>query len=188
MGQSEEAHALVMGHVRPDHGARLPAGQPRRSVVDRFIEAVFSLQPFSGDSLQIPACLLGRHHQGERRGIRRNDQILSEPAFEAQAGHAKRPVLIVETNVDHVVAGFRTAPRYPAALPILDLPLHRRPVGLVEQRVFVVRHHEKRHEILKHRTAPRKENRLSAGSGEQASQGKPALLGQLSLGNRHKNG
>ena len=186
IGQGEKAHALVMGHERPDHGARFPARQSRRGVVDGFIEAVFAFQPFGGEPLQIQACLLGRHHQGERRGIRRNDQILGEPAFEPQAGHAERAVLVVEMNVDRVVAGFRNTPRQPALLSILDLPFHRRLVGLVEQGVFVGRHHQKRHEVLKHRTAPRKEDRLSTGGGEQAPQGKPAFLRQLPLRNRHE--
>ena len=39
---------------------------------------------------------------------------------------------------------------------------HRRLAGLVEQRVFVGRHHQERHEVLEHRAAPRKENRFAA--------------------------
>ena len=45
IGQGEEAHALVMGHERPDDGARLPAGQTGRGVVDGFIEAVSPSNP-----------------------------------------------------------------------------------------------------------------------------------------------
>lgn len=76
IGQRQEDHALVMGHERSDHSAQFSARQTRWSVVDRFIEAVLPIQPFSGESLQIDACLLGRHHQGERRGIGRNDPVI----------------------------------------------------------------------------------------------------------------
>src|SRR3970040_218384 len=74
----------------------------------------------------------------------------------------------------------RRSVRHAALPPILDLPLHGRLAGPVEQRVFVRRHHQERHEVLEHRTAPRKEDRLSAGGGEAPPQGKTALLRQLS--------
>ena len=188
IGKREKAHALVMCHEGANHGARLSTRQARRSVVDRFIEAEFSFNPFSGQPLEIQACLLGRHHQRERRSIGRNYQVLGKPSFEPQAGHAERPVLIVEMNIDCIVAAFRNTPGRPGFSPILDLAGHGRLTGLVEQRVFVCRHHQERHKVFEHRPAPRKQNRLSAGGGEQTSQGEPAVLGQLSLSNRHETG
>jgi hypothetical protein len=53
IGQGEEAHALVMGHEGPHHGARVAAGQARRRVVDGFIEAKFSLKSRRGQVLEI---------------------------------------------------------------------------------------------------------------------------------------
>ena len=164
----------------------MSARQTGRSVVDCLIEAIRSHNAFRRKALEIQACLFGRYRQRQRRGIGRNDQIIGEPAFETQAGYAKGAILVVEMNVDCVVAGFRTAPGHPAFPPILDLPGHRRLAGLVEQCVFVRRHHQERHEVFEHRTAPRKEDLLSAGSGQQTSQGEPALLRQLSLRNRYE--
>ena len=111
IGQGEKAHAHMMRHKGPDHGARLSARQTGRGVIDRFIEAEFSFTSFRSEPLQIQARLLGRHHQRKRRGIWRNDQIVGEPAFESQAGYAEGAVLVVEMGVDRVVAGFRNAPR-----------------------------------------------------------------------------
>ena len=91
-------------------------------------------------------------------------------------------------HVDRVVAGFRNAPGDAALLAILDLPVHYRLIGLVEQRVCVGGHHQQRHEVLEHRAAPRQERRLAPGDDQQASQGKPAFLRQLALRNRHKTG
>ena len=50
-GQRQETHALVMGHEGPHHGARLPAGQPGRRVVDGLEEAEGSGQPGGGEAL-----------------------------------------------------------------------------------------------------------------------------------------
>ncbi len=188
MGQRQETHALVMGHEGPNHGARLSARQTRRSVVDRFVEAIPGFKAFSGESLEVQTRLLGRHHQRQRRGIGRNHQVLGEPAFEPQAGHAKGAVLVVEMHIDGIVTAFRNAPRHRAFFPILDLPGHSRLAGLVEQRVFVRRHHQERHQVFEHRTAPREEDRFSTGGREQTSQGEPALLRQLSLRNRDETG
>src|SRR5580765_4250210 len=88
--------------------------------------------------------------------------------------------------VDRVVAGFRHAPRDAALPSILDLPLHRRLAGLVEQRVVVCRHHHQWHEVLEHRPAPRDEYRPTTGGREEAPKSKPTLLRQLSLSNRHE--
>ena len=113
----QEADALVVCHERPDHGARLTAGLARRRVVDGFIEAVSSLKPAVGESLQIEARLLGHHHQRQCRRVRCDDQILGQPSSEPQAGYAKRAVLIVEMDVNRIVAGFRNAPGTPRVLP-----------------------------------------------------------------------
>ncbi|MBF8260466.1 MAG: hypothetical protein HW377_2840, partial [Actinobacteria bacterium] len=184
--QGEEAHALVMGHEGPDDRARLPATLPGRGVVDRLEKSVFPEELLVPEPLQIPARLLGGHHQRESGRIRRYDQVRPQPALEPEAGHSERAVLVVETDVDHVVAGFRHPPRHVALLPVLDLPHHRRLAGPVEQRVLVRRHHQERHEVLEHRPAPRKEDRFPPGCGEKAPKGEPGLLRQLSLRDRHE--
>ena len=156
-----------MRHVGLHHRARFAASLTCRGVIDGFIQAKFPFQPCCGESLQIQARRLGRHHQRQRRGIRRNHQVIGKSAFESQAGHAKGAVLVVEMDVDQFVTGFRHTPRHAALPPILDLPRHRRLIGLVEQRVIKGRHHQQRHQVLEHRTAPRQKNRFAAGAREQ---------------------
>ena len=178
----------MMGHEGANHGARLAARQARGSVVDRFVEAIPGFKAFGSKPLEVLTRLPGRHHQRQRRGIGRNHQVLGEPAFEPQAGDAESAVLVVEMHIDGIVTTFRNAPRHGALFSILDLPGHSRLIGLVEQRVFVRRHHQERHQVFEHRTAPRKQDRLSTGDSEQTTQGEPALLRQLSLRNRYETG
>ena len=180
--QGQQTHALVMSHEGPHDRMRLPASLARRRVVDGLEEPEFADKPIRRQTLQIHARRLGRHHQRERRSIGRDHQIFRQAALEPQARHAEGAVLVIQMHVDGVVGGFGDAPGDPALAAVLDLPRHRRLAGLVEQRVVVGGHHQQRHQVFEHRTAPRQQRRFSPGAGEQPPEGKPALLGQLSLG------
>ena len=94
--------------------------------------------------------------------------------------------MVVERGIDRVVAGFRNAPRHIALCPIGDLPFDCRVVSAVEQRVLKRWHHQQRHQVFEHRTAPGHERRLAAGGCEQAAECEPAFLRQLALRNRHE--
>jgi hypothetical protein len=177
-----------MGHEGADHGARLPARQPRWRVVDGLVEAEGAGQPGGGEPLQIRTGGLGRHHQRQRRRIGGDHQILRQPALEPEPRDAEGAVLVVELGVDAVVAGLRDAPGHAALLAVGDLPGHRRAVGLVEQGVVVARHHQQRHQVLEHRAAPGQERGVAGGAGQQAAEGEPALLRQLALRNADEAG
>ena len=182
IGQRSQAHALVMGHVRAHQRLGLTASLAGRCVVDGLVKAILALRSDGGEPLQICAGRLRRHHQGQRGGIRRHDQVVGEAAFQSQSGHAKCPVLVIELCVHCVVAGFGYAPRHTALLSVFDLSRHCGLGGLVEQRVVVGRHDQLRHQVLEHRAAPRQENGFAGGAGEHPSQREPAVLRQLSLG------
>jgi len=141
---------------------------------------------FRREPLQIQAGFLGRHHQRKHCSIGCDDQIVREPAFEAQSGNAEGAVLVVLLSVDGVVAGFRNSPGHPALPPVFDLPGNCGPAGLVEERALIRGHHQERHQIFEHGTAPGNEDRISANVREQAAQGKPALLRELPQRNPHE--
>ena len=177
-----------MRHERAHDGERLSARQVRGRVVDRLVQAILSFEARRRQPLQIRARSLGRHHQREHRGIGRDDQILGQAPFQPEAGNAECAILIVESGVDRVVAGLRHAPRHAALVPVRDLPRHRRVIRLVEQRVLVRRHHQQRHQVLEHRAAPGQQDRFAAGTGEQAAEGEPVVLRQLTLRNGDEAG
>ena len=179
MGERQQDHALVMRHERADHRARLAARQARGGVVDRLVEAELAFDARGGEPLQVQARRLGRHHQRERRGVGRNDEVLGQPALQPEAGHAERAVLVVEGGVDRVVARLGHAPGNAAVAAVGDLPVDRRAARALEQRVLVRRHHQQRHQVLEHRAAPRQQRRLAAGVRQQAAEREPALLRQL---------
>ena len=145
-------------------------------MVDRLVKTVPALQAFGCEALQIFASGLRSDHQGERGGIGRNDQILRETALESEVRHTEGAVLIVERRVDGVVSGLGDSPGYAALLCVGDLSPYRRPAGRIEQGVLVARHHQHRHQILEHRTAPRHEDRFVCDAREQSTQCEPAFL------------
>ena len=144
--------------------------------------------PSRSERAQVRARRLGLDHQRHHAGVRRDDQVVGEPALEAEARHAERAVLVVELRVGLVVAGLRDAPRHAALGAVLDLALDDAAIGLVEQRPVVGRHHEQRHQVLEHRAAPRQQRRPAArrGRGQLPAEAEPVLLRQLALRDRHE--
>ena len=182
--QREQPHALVMRHERADQHAVLAARQSRGRVVDRLVKTESAQTLLGCQPLQILAGRFRRHHQREHAGVRRDHQILREPAFQPQPGHAECAVLIIELRIDGVVTAFGDAPRHAAMGCIIDLAFDRRLRGLVEQRVLVTRHHQLRHQVFEHRAAPRQQHRLAVGRAELAAEREPGLLRKLALRDR----
>src|SRR5688500_2297589 len=81
-------------------------------------------------------------HQRHHARVWSDDELVPEPALEAETGHAERLVLIVEARIGLAVAGLRDAPRHGALAAILDLSRDHGAIGLGEQRALVGRHHE----------------------------------------------
>ena len=180
--QRQQAHALVMRHERAHDLARLAARQTRRRVVDRLVKPEATCRAVRSQALQVRARRFRSHHQRQGARVRRDDDILGETALQSQSGHAERPVLIVAIGIDRVVPRFGHAPRHADLLAVRHLQRHRRLAGRIEQRAGIRRHDQQWHQVLEHRAAPGQEDRPLPDAGEQASQRKPALLGDLAGG------
>ena len=106
-----------MRHEGADHGTRFAAPQARWRVVDSLVKSEPSGYAFGGQLLQVKAGGFGRDHQREGGSIGRNDQIVAQTALQSQSGHAECAILVIELDIDSVVAGFRNTPRNAAFLP-----------------------------------------------------------------------
>ena len=181
IGQRQQAHALVVRHVRAHDRAGLAARQARRRVVDRLVVTEGAGQALVGQALQVLDGGSRFDHQRHHAGVRRHHQVLGQAALEAQTRHAEGAVLVVQVGVGGVVARLGHAPRHTALAPIADLAVDGREHGLVQQRVVVARHHQHRHQVLEHRAAPRQQQGVAVHRGEQASEGEPVGLRHLAL-------
>ncbi len=173
-----------MSHERSHDRARLAARNPGRSEIDRLVKAIRPHVSGGFHAPQIFAGLAGCNDKGQHRRVGRNDQILGQAAFESQARHAERAVLVTEVRIRDIVAALGHAPGNAALDAVLDLPIHGSFAGLVEQCPIVSRHYQRRHQVLEHRAAPGQQHGLAADRGEQAPQRKPMILRQLSLCDR----
>ena len=174
--ERQEGHGLVVRHVRSDGDAVAAAGQTRGRVVDRLVEAVGAEPTVALEPLQVVARGLRRDHQRHGAGVGRDDQVIGEATLEAEAGHAERPILVVEVGVGLVVPRLGDAPRDLALATVLDLTLDDAATGLVEDRATIGRHDQQRHEVLEHRAAPRQQHRLAARGRQGPPEAKPVLL------------
>ena len=181
VAESQKAHALVVHHERADDGAALPARQARGGEIDRFKEAVAAHVAGRLHALQVLARRFRLHHQTHHAGVWRHHQVVGQAPLQAQSRHAKGAVLVIQAGVDRVVAGFGNPPRHVALAAIVDLRLDDGVVGLVQQGVRIIRHHQQWHQILEHRAAPRQQHGLARHHAQLAAQREPVLLRQLAL-------
>ncbi len=175
-----------MGHVGLHDFARLVLGQPRRRVVDRLVEAVAAERAERGEAPEVLARGDRIHHRRQRRRIRRHDEILREPALQAEAADAEVRVLVREVHVPRVVGGFRDSPWNAALFPVPDLPAHDEAVGVLEQAARRRVEHEVGHEVLEHRAGPGEQRRSPADGGQGPAEMEPVLDGHVAARDRHE--
>ena len=183
IAQRQETHSLMVSHVRAHHDVNLAADQTRRAVIQRVVKAIFATRTAMFQYVEIETGFLRADHQRHHGGIRRDHHVFTKTALQAQTGHAERVILIILIEVKCRISGFRNPPRHAVFLTPGDLPVNGGLTHLHQQGIRIGRHHQLRHQVFKHRSAPRHQRRLFVDHGEQASERKPAFLRQLVGGN-----
>ncbi len=192
VGDGDERHALVVGHVGLHDDAGAGAGEPGRGltllgglarcVVDG-VEVAERAQRARGGEVPQIAHRLGRLEQrGQRRRIGRHDELVGEPALQSQARNAELLVLIVAETVGQVVGRLGDAPRHMALAAVANLLADGHAAALIEERAGVGPHQQQWHEVLEHRRAPRDERRSSSHADDQPSEVEPVALRHVALG------
>ena len=116
-GEREQAHALVVRHERAHDRMVCAVRHADGRVVDGFVETIRRQPPSRPSRCRFAHTLAARPAAPAHHGVRRDHQLLREPALQAEAGHAERAVLIVLRGVGHVVARFGDAPGHVCCLP-----------------------------------------------------------------------
>ena len=169
----------MVRHEGTDRRARFIRRQTGQSVIHCFVETVRTFASFDGEPLQVLTSFSRCDYQRHRAGVRSDHQVIGQSSFQAEAGHTKGAVLVVQVNVGSVVTRFGNAPRHAAQFPILYLLPHRCFAGVIKQGVFIVGHDQQRHQIFEHRAAPRNQDRLAPRGDEQTAHREPMVLRNL---------
>ena len=172
VGDRQEQHALVVGHVGPHDHHRFPLGDPRARVVERLVVAVGAPAAGLGEALEVPDRRRRIHHGGQARRVGRDHHVLAEPAAQAQPRHAEVRVLVGHLEVAHVVGGLGHAPGDAALGAVGDLAPHDELRRLVEQAPRRRPHDEPGHEVLEHRAQPEpvRDRRVALGDRDEAGE------------------
>jgi hypothetical protein len=194
VGHRHKRHALVVREPRADDGR--PRHRVRRRVdvaaarvvIERLVEAEPALEPEAREPLEV----FGRggrcDEARERRGVGSNDQLGAQASLEAESRDAEGPVLIVALAIGERVRRLGDPPGHPALPAVVDLAPHARAAALIQQRSREGSHQELRHQVLEHRAAPRHQRGAAAYVGDEASEMKPVMLGDVALRDRHEAG
>ena len=198
VGQREERHPLVMGHVRLDDHAALES--PARDValrppaeVHRLVKAEIAQHPQLGQPLQVLHALARRHGERQEGRIGSDHDLFQldllfipgtfvQPALKPQGRNAERLVLVVLVEVLVGEGGLGDAPRHTVRAAVGDLDRHRFPGGLVQKRIAVGALEQKRHQVFEHGPGPAQEHPLPADGPVGASHGEPVLQRDLAAG------
>ena len=77
IGEGDQGHALMMGHVAADDGNPLAFRQPDGGEIQCLIEAETTQAPFPLQAIEIFHGGMGQVHRGQRRGVGCNHQIFA---------------------------------------------------------------------------------------------------------------
>ncbi len=188
VGQGDDAHALVMRHEGLDPGDALVARLARRRVVERLDEAVAAARLRRLETAQVGGGAVRRDLGGERGGVGRDHQLVDRRAAQGERGNALRRVLVGEGVVAAGVGRFGDAPGHVMPSGEGDLLRHRRPRRRMEDAAVRLVEHQRRHQVLEHRSRPGAQaGEVAAGEQRPAERG-PVGGGHVALGDRPQAG
>ena len=135
----------------PSRSSERGSPPARVRVVDGVVEPVGALEPLVGEPAQVARRALRVDHRGERRRVRRDDQLVAQAALEAEAGDAEGLVLVVAVAIDERCTRTPRCPRARRGRRRTRPGAHRHAAGLVEQRLRIAPHDQQRHQVLEER-------------------------------------
>ncbi len=179
VGERGHRHALVMRHVGAHHRDARPLGPPRPGEVQRLVEPVRALPTEPPELDEVSRRRGGVDHGRQRGRVRRDHEVLAQPALQPQPGDTEARVLIGQVEVADVVRGLRDSPRDAVGRAVRDLALDDEPARLLEQAALGRPHDQRGHEVLEHRSRPRHQRGAQLERRHRAAKTEPVRGGHL---------
>ena len=188
IGQSHQAHPLVVGHEGADRGKRRVLGLARRGVVQRFDEAVAGARCQALQPLEVGHGQARRERSGQCRGVGRDDQLIRRCAPHGQAWHALRCVLVGQRVITGGVGRFTDTPGHALLAGERHLLLHGHQAGAVQSAANRLIQNQRRHQVFEHRTRPGAQPGRRSSGEERSPQCRPVTHRHVSLGDGQQAG
>ncbi len=186
IGDGDHRHALMVGHEGAHDRNAAALRQTSRRVVQCLVETETTASADVGEFLEISGRRGRVDHGCQRRGIRRDNDVFPETAFQAQTGNAEVRILVGEFQITDVVGGFRHAPWDAKRGSICDLAMHDQPTCPLDQAAGRRAHHERRHQILEHGSRPGDERGTMRDRRHGATEPEPVTGGNVALRDCHE--
>ena len=159
IGERDQRHPLMMGHVGAHHGHLRPFREPGPRVVERLVEPERPPRARPRERDEVAGRRPGVDHRRQPGRVGSDHEVLAESSLEAEAGHAEVRVLVGEFEIAHVVGGFGDSPGDAVCGAVRPLAADHQARGLVQQARRRRIHDQRRHEVLEHRPRPGDEGR-----------------------------
>ena len=186
IGEGDDRHSLVVGHVGAYDRNGLADGQTSGRVVERLVVAVAAVAAGRREPHEIPGGCERIDHRRERRRVRRDNRVCGQASFQSKPWHAEARILVGEFQVARVVRGFRHAPGYVQFVAVGLVAPDDQAVRLLEEAADRGAHDERRHQVLEHRAGPRDEGGAARDRGQRPAEPEPVTCRQIPIGNRHQ--
>ena len=186
IGQRQETHALMMGHVGLNDHPPLALTTRWPAEVYRFVVAIILKQPQAGQSFQILHRLSRRQAYGQQGGIGRHDDLFLQTALQSQLRNAKSLVLVGLVEVQIAVGRLRDPPGHLSPPTIGHLDRHRFPGRFIQEGVSQGVLKNQRHQIFEHRPGPAQQHPAPTDQAVGSTQGKPVFHGHITPGDGDK--
>src|SRR5437773_1476622 len=100
ISNGEQAHPLMMGHPASYQLMTCPPEPaPGRTIVRSFVEAIFAEPTQIGHSPQIPQCASTVNVQGEKSGVRRNDEPIDLTFAHCKVRKPESVILVISSLI-----------------------------------------------------------------------------------------
>src|SRR3970282_2305193 len=108
--------------------------------VDRFVKSIDPQHPQFFHAVNVLHDSLRAQRKRQKGSIRADNQIVLQPALEAETRNTEGAILIIHIDIKAIVSGLRNAPGYTLFQPIIDLAFDCSQTALMQQSVWISMH------------------------------------------------
>ena len=188
VGNGHDAHALVVRHEGVDAGEADCRSLACSAEIERFDKTVTRPRGQRFERCEVRYRAVRLDLRCKRSGVRRDHQFVGRGAAQGQAWHTLRCVLVGQRVVTRGVGRLGNAPGHVVFAREADLLVQRGEAGAVQHAALWFFEHQRRHQVLEHRTRPRAQAGVFTDRIERPAERGPVAHRHVALGDGQQAG